>query len=218
MKMMSGERAGLHTGAEITAEARRRRAIEDAQLAADAAMLQDDEPVRTVYRDEFGRKIDPNEAPEPVVDKKALHESTASKRAREEERRRYDPDEAKHGYRGRSHDDENLNMAQKGRDRWDDPLARMKDSGVMDDGDDDFEDPMRMFGKSKKKRKREEEARKNFSKEWSGYFPPNRFNIRPGRQWDGVDRSNGFEGKAHQVQLDKQYKAEQAYRYTSSDM
>lgn len=43
-------------------------------------------------------------------------------------------------------------------------------------------------------------------------FQPNRFEIPPGRQWDGVDRSNGFEAKLFQKKASTQNKLAIGYR------
>ena len=218
MRMMNGERAGLQTGAEITAEARRRRAEEDARLAAMASSIPDDDlSTQTVYRDASGRKIIPKTAEQLATEEAQTKKSkwtpieTPGDRYREQDER----DRGK-GYRGRTEADVDRETGKAARDRWGDPLAQLKASGAMasDEEDDmDFDDPMRKF----KKRKREHKTSKK-SDTFEGWFPPNRFNLKPGALWDGVDRSNGFENKMYQSQIDRLHRAEAAYRYTSSEM
>ncbi|CAI9114342.1 OLC1v1015050C1 [Oldenlandia corymbosa var. corymbosa] len=52
-----------------------------------------------------------------------------------------------------------------------------------------------------------------------GVHPPdNRYGIKPGRHWDGVDRSNGFEKQMFKRMNEKQASEREAYLWSVSDM
>ena len=51
-----------------------------------------------------------------------------------------------------------------------------------------------------------------------GPFPPNRFGIRPGYRWDGVNRSNGFEKALFARESNRKATAEESYKWTVEDM
>lgn len=79
------------------------------------------------------------------------------------------------------------------------------------------DDPMLEYIRSKRK-KRDQQSNQPVIPKYEGSYPENRFGIRPGYRWDGVDRSNGYEKRWFDKQNEKRAVQDEAYKYSVEDM
>ncbi|XP_076175835.1 uncharacterized protein LOC143151011 [Ptiloglossa arizonensis] len=98
------------------------------------------------------------------------------------------------------------------------PLARYADDADLDRTLREQEregDPMLEYIKQKQIK---EGKRKPDRPAYGGSFMPNRFGVKPGHRWDGVDRSNGYEKRWFETQNAMVARQEEAYKWSTSDM
>ncbi|KAI4250378.1 MAG: hypothetical protein L6R42_008725 [Xanthoria sp. 1 TBL-2021] len=176
MKMESGAHAGLQTADQVTAQLKRKQAEERKRFLMDGAE-HSGQGKETIYRDASGRII--NVAMKRAEARKKAEEEAAKAAAQieaqkgdvqraERERKKEALKEAKYMTVARYEDDVEMNEEMKERERWNDPAAQFL---------------------TKKKIGRSVTGKPLYT----GAFTPNRYGIRPGHRWDGVDRGNGFE-------------------------
>ncbi|KAH8197110.1 hypothetical protein TruAng_008715 [Truncatella angustata] len=183
--MSDGTHAGLQSAATVSAQLARRKALEEAEFEK---MRKHEKEAETVYRDATGRRIDISmkraearkqlaEAEEKKV--KAVEALKGEVQVQEARQRREQLQDAKLMTVARGVDDEEMNKELKGKTRWGDTMADLigGETGGSTSG----------TGAGKKTNK----GRPIYQ----GAAPPNRYGIRPGYRWDGVDRGNGYEAE-----------------------
>ncbi|KAJ3972263.1 Pre-mRNA-splicing factor of RES complex-domain-containing protein [Lentinula raphanica] len=185
---------GLVKGQMKSSQAK--KASEPEETAEEIARMQE-----TVYRDAAGRKIDTKAMrAEAARKKREKEEKDAQKmewgkglvQREEKEKMKADLEKLKSRPFARGADDQELNQEQKDKELWNDPAAAFL---------------------TKKKAKGPRRP------EYNGPPPPpNRFGIKPGYRWDGVDRGNGFEKKLFQTRNASKRTQLESYQWGAEDM
>ncbi|KAK7431393.1 Pre-mRNA-splicing factor cwc26 [Neonectria magnoliae] len=179
-KMSDGTHAGLQSAASVSAQLKRRQREEREDFERHRKSTKEEE---TVYRDATGRRIDISmkraearrvAAEAEEKERAAIEALKGDVQLEEARKRRANLEDARLMKFARTADDEEMNDELKEQDRWNDPmmqfLAEKKGIGAK--------------GKNSKRKP-----------VYAGAAPPNRYGIKPGYRWDGVDRGNGFEGE-----------------------
>ncbi|KAI9745502.1 MAG: Pre-mRNA-splicing factor cwc26 [Claussenomyces sp. TS43310] len=191
VKMGDGTHAGLQSAAAVSAQMERRKREEMARWEAEEAAAAratgkkrtKGQGEETVYRDATGRRIDISmrraEARRELDEKERKEREMKEAQKGDVQRaaaakRREDLDEARFIPLARTVDDEEMNEELRRRERWNDPAAQFLSDRKGGTGGG---------GKGVSK------------KVYTGAAPPNRYGIRPGHRWDGVDRGNGWEAE-----------------------
>jgi len=195
IKMESGAHAGLQTAEQVAKQLAAAKEAERKRFAM-SDPRESGKGRETIYRDASGRII--NIAMQRAEARKKMQDEE-EKKAREKELQKGDVqrlhaqerskqlEDAKYMTLSRYADDKEMNEELKEHERWDDPAAA-------------FLTKKKGSGRSKTGRP-----------VYMGAAPPNRFGIKPGHKWDGVDRGNGFEAKWFRAQNQKREKNERAY-------
>lgn len=179
VKMSDGTHAGLQSAAAVSAQLKRRQREEREDFERHRKNAKEEE---TVYRDATGRRIDISmkraearrAAAEAEEKERQAKEALKGEVQQEEARRRREQlEDAKLMSFSRKADDEEMNRDLKEQQRWNDPMMQF------------MTEKSTSTSKGKSKRK----------PVYNGAAPPNRYGIRPGYRWDGVDRGNGFEAE-----------------------
>ncbi|GAA5948329.1 hypothetical protein JCM3775_004287 [Rhodotorula graminis] len=211
-------RGGLQSAADLRAEQERKKAEQErkrAQAQRDEERrrrearergedVDDEDPHATVYRDATGRKIDVKVAKaEEAKRKRDEMEKEMAKmewgkglvQKDEKERRAREAEKLKTRSFARYANDDDMNDEMKEVDRWNDPAAAFLT------------------------KKKDKKATKSKYPAYSGPPPPpNRYGIRPGYRWDGVDRGNGFEKRLMDKQNSRAVWSAAAHAYSTEDM
>lgn len=188
--MSDGTHAGLQTAASVTAQLERRKRLERADYERNHAHEKEAE---TVYRDATGRRVDLTmkraEARRAAADAEAKKELAREALRGEVQveaaaRRREELEDARTRGVARGVDDVEMNRELKEKTRWGDTMADFvgrEKGGAVGKG----------AGGSAAAAGKKVKGRPTYQGAWA----PNRYGIRPGYRWDGVDRGNGFEAE-----------------------
>ena len=161
---------------------------------------------KIIVRDKTGRKINLDEIRRKKEEEEAVKKAIDSK--------------YKEWSRGLKQKEMMTQMADDFEKESNKPLARYADDTDLNEelrNAENKEDPM--FEYMRKKRAKEAGKSGKAKRTYQGPEPPpNRFNIRPGYRWDGVDRSNGFENKLFATKNDRKAKTDDFYKWSTEDM
>jgi pre-mRNA-splicing factor CWC26 len=185
-------RGGLQTAEEtarLEAAAQARRAVD----AKASKSMRKAEAEETVYRDATGRRIDISmkRAEARAAEQEKIRQERREKedamgdvQRREKEERKQAVEEARFLGVARYADDEGLNEEMRGVGRWGDPMLGYVSEKRKEDGSGSQGVGREVIST---------EVRGPRRKVYQGAAAPNRYGIRPGWRWDGVDRGSGFE-------------------------
>ncbi|XP_011203112.2 BUD13 homolog [Bactrocera dorsalis] len=209
-KTLDGKKAGLQDAKALTHETEERRRREERmynEMSKEVSGRDAEVRVRSTGRK--GQRARDAEAEDPEV------------RRRKEEHERKKKEKYDRWGKGLKQVEEYRQRTEAENYEGSKPLARYENDKDLDNflrDQERAEDPMLEYMRKKKKERQKEEGSLAEIPKYKGSYPENRFGIRPGYRWDGVDRSNGFEKKWFDVQNEKRALQVEAYLYSVEDM